>query len=97
MLGKYDTCEICKRKIHDYERCFNENESKVSQILLHMRYRNSDIKTNIHNTHYKYIIKRSSHPHKKIMKHFLNIHNGTYHRVTYVEGGDGEVQDFIRS
>ena len=65
LLGKYDTCKICKRNIHYYERCFNENESKVSQILLHMRYHNSDIETNIHNTHYNYIIKRSSHPHKK--------------------------------
>ena len=56
---------------------------------------NPDIKTNIWVGHYKHIIKRSPHPHRKIMKHFLNIHNGTYHRVTYVEGGDGEVQDFI--
>ena len=95
MLGDYDTCEKCRRKKDYAENALDKDESKISRILLHMIFHNPNIKTNIHNTHYKYIIKRSSHPHKKIMKHFLNIHNGNYSTVTYVEGGDGEVQDFI--
>ena len=95
MLGKYNSCEKCRRKKDYAENALDKDQSKISRILLHMIFHNPDIKTNIHHTHYKYIIKRSSHPHRKVMKHFLNIQNGTYHRVTYVEGGDGEVQDFI--
>ena len=95
MLCKYDTCEKCRRKIEYFENALDKDESKISRILLHMIFHNSDVNTNIHNTCYKHIIKRSSHQHKKIMKHFLNIHNGTYHRVIYVDGGDGEVQEFI--
>ena len=87
---EYDKCDKCRNKIME-EEDLDENPrfsklNKVQKIIIHLKYRNFHIDTNMDRRKYKNIIRRSNNPLRKIMKQFVNIRNHSDHERLMFHG-----------
>ena len=83
---EYDKCDKCRKKIMEMEN-FDVAFSKLNKVqktIIHLKYRNFRIDTNMDRRKYKNIIRRSNNPLRKIMKQFVNISNHSdYERLMF--------------